>query len=152
MKPLCVAIFLLLLPVWLGAQAYPPEVWLRSLQPFERAWIELPETAELLGPNQEDGLRIDQVVKDCFDQARKNQPRGRVPTMPLKHYLRQYVVFQLPDGQKYVYVNAGPYTDTGVDSPNHELIMIMDGGPDYWHMTIDLQSGRCLEFYANGES
>lgn len=135
----------------LPAQPYAPEILLSELEPYEIAWLDLPEEAQLSGLDSIEWVLLDSLSEQCFRDIQSKGTSGRIPPQSLEHYVRQYIPYNIPEQGKFVYINAAPYLDPGVRHPNKELIIVMDGGPDYWQMIIRLDDAECIDFQANGE-
>jgi len=70
----------------------------------------------------------------------------------LSEYLCQVIGF-VADGRRRIYFNFfHREQDEARGNWRQEPVFVLDGGDDYFHAVYDVDSGRCVSFYVNGEA
>lgn len=99
-------------------------------------------------------------LKNQTPEAKYND--ARIVAGHLKKYYRQYVGFINRKGEKCIYINGllkksvkEIYASKGPDSDEvsllyNDLVEVMDGGNEFWHAVINLETKQIITFYANG--
>jgi len=103
-----------------------------------------PPPAVAWTPTPEDITRVEELMADHV--------RRKAPGIfeKLRRYKRQYAGY-LQAGKKVVYVNCFCRVRGDVDWEKTELL-VADGGPDFFHVTVDLSGGACYDFVVNGSA
>jgi hypothetical protein len=81
----------------------------------------------------------------------------------LRKSKRQYIGYVVPNGDKFIYINGfsdygdllelvqGDKTSTKkIPRWYVDMVLVMDGGPSFWQVVIDLKTGEVTMFMANG--
>lgn len=134
------------------AVAYIPvsaEAFEGAIVPKERASsFSIPGAAwrdrvEYWTPGADDVLRLERGVKKYL----KRVARKETPWDSLRDYRRQYVGYVI-DGRKRVYCNF--FCDPQAHDWRNAPVQVSDGGPCYFHVDYDMESGRFLSWTVNG--
>ena len=125
--------------------------------------ISPPKCTERYTPTKEDIRFAEKILTDSIGYIRKNQPKHKKSVMGIKwdsypidlgtlpYYRRQYVGFKTEEGDSIIWINflkdSTPEKDLSED-----LVMVLDGGSNYWYIFINITRKELFGMLVNGES
>jgi hypothetical protein len=108
-------------------------------------------------PQKEDIEKIEKVLPDCLkDYALKNKSyhHSNLIYPQIKKYIRQY--FGVINGQKeqIIWINLFMESSSHAKSRSWEqdLLLVLDGGANYFNLNINPATGACTDISVNGEA
>ncbi|RZJ71527.1 MAG: hypothetical protein EOO45_11745 [Flavobacterium sp.] len=107
-------------------------------------------------PSNNDIILAEKILKDKIEQSNlnlSNQTSGcPIISKNLKKYIRQYVGFKNPQGQKTIWVNLlWKQTNTN-DQVKKEIITVSDGCSYYWNVKINIDKNTVYDLTINGKA
>jgi hypothetical protein len=99
----------------------------------------------------EDLQTIDTLLTDCIKvyNIGKHATNSHSLYIDLKKYRRQYVPFLNSKGERMVFINAFCELDH-FDYWKKTLVDVKDGGSCFFHVSINLTTGKYEQLYSNG--
>lgn len=115
-------------------------------------------------PSSEDIVQAEKILRDSIntDYVKSNQQAYRKPPInkrTLKNYLRQYVGYITDNNEIIICINLlhkRGYCDEDkpkdADKIDNEIIMVLDGGYYFWHISINISTEELFDMQLNGIS
>lgn len=101
-------------------------------------------------------LAAEAILAHCVasGNTRGTEPRITPRSLhPLAAYYRQYQGYRMPTGQTIVWLNGFARSTVTVPSGHRkwkqQQVSVVDGGKDYFNISIDLTRHECFHFFRN---
>jgi hypothetical protein len=96
-------------------------------------------------PSEKEAMKAEEIARGCL---KKDAPRI---CQNLDRYKRQFVGL-IVDGKKAVWINYFHDVDGNIKDWKKELVIVKDGGEDFFEIKVDLESASCFGLYVHGEA
>ena len=106
-------------------------------------------------PTLSDIHNIESILRDSIDYIRVNQTMmekdGTLIYKNLKKYKRQYMGYINQKGERVIWINF--FKDyKGPHEISNDIIVMLDGGSNYWSICVNLDKRKLFDMQVNGTS
>lgn len=125
--------------------------------PKEHAIWGFPPEYNRYTPSQKDIERAEKILKDSIgtDYIISNQTQWKTPPInkrTLKKYVRQYIGYLSENNEIIVCIYLNKDIELGKDKLSEDIISVLDGGGNHWHICINLFTKKLTNMSVNGTS
>jgi hypothetical protein len=101
-------------------------------------------------PTENDILLVEKLLRKNLDTVKSFDNQNKLIKRKLKHYWRQYFGYINEKGERIIAIN-GLWKNLDF-TPNwlKNIVIVLDGGDDYWQIKINLDKLELFEFDVNG--